>query len=73
MFIMMISLPQGKFLILSNLVLTTTCYTFNYQFYQETDGVAMWGPPSSTTTGIYVQAHERIVICMALHPPKVLK
>ena len=41
MFIMMISLPQGKFLILSNLVLTTTCYTFNYQFYQETDGVAM--------------------------------
>ena len=38
---MMISLPQGKFLVLSNLVLMTTCYTFNYQFYQETDGVAM--------------------------------
>ena len=27
-----------------NLVLTTTWYTFNFQFYQQTDGVAMGGP-----------------------------
>ena len=27
-----------------NLVLTTTCYTFNFQFYQQTDGVTMGEP-----------------------------
>ena len=37
-----------KFLDLVDLVLTTTWYTFNYQFYQQTDGVTMGGPASST-------------------------
>ena len=35
------AIPQDKFLDLVHLVLTTTWYTFNSQFYQHTDGVAM--------------------------------
>ena len=65
------AIPQDKFLDLVNLVLTTTWYTFNSQFYQQTDGVAMGGPASSTTAEIYMQAHERTAISTALHPPKV--
>ena len=49
----------------------TTWYTFNSQFYQQTDGVAMGGPASSTTAEIYMQAYERTAITTALHPPKV--
>ena len=63
-------LPQDKFLDLVNMVLTTTRYTFNSQFYQQTDAVAMGGPVSSTTAEIYMQAHERTAISTALHPPK---
>ena len=33
--------PQDKFFDLVNLILTTTWYTFNSQFYKQTDGVAM--------------------------------
>ena len=65
------AIPQEKLLDLINLVLTTTWYTFNSQFYQQTDGVAMGGPASSTTAEIYMQAHERTAISTALHPPKV--
>ena len=65
------AIPHNKFLDLVNLVLTTTWYTFNSQFYQQTDGVAMGGPASSTTAEIYMQAHESTVISTALHPPKV--
>ena len=42
------AIPQEKFLDLVNLVLTATWYTFNSQFYQETDGVAMEGTASSS-------------------------
>ena len=35
------AIPQDKFLDLVHLVLTTAWYTFNSQFYQQTDGVAM--------------------------------
>ena len=65
------AIPQDKFLDLVNLVLTTTWYTFNSQFYQQTDGVALGGPVSSTTAEIYKQAHESTAISTALHPPKV--
>ena len=65
------AIPQDKFLDLVPLVLTTTWYTFNSQFYQQTDGVAMRGPASSTTAEIYMQAYECTLITMALHPPKV--
>ena len=37
-------IPKDKFLDLVNLVLTTTWYTFNSQFYQQTGDVAMGGP-----------------------------
>ena len=65
------AISQNKFLDLVNLVLTTTWYTSNSQFYEQTDGVAMGGPASSTTTEIYMQGHERTAISTALHPPKV--
>ena len=53
------------------MVLTTTWYSFNSQFYQQTDGVAMGGPVSSTTRTIYMQVHKRTAISTTLHPPKV--
>ena len=65
------AIPQDKFLDLVDLVLTTTWYTFNSQFYQQTDGVATRGPASSTTAEIYMQAYEHTLITTALHPPKV--
>ena len=64
-------IPQDKFRDLVRLVLTTTSYTFNSQFYQQTDGVAMGGPAFSTTAELYMQAYERTDITTSLHPPKV--
>ena len=64
------AIPQDTFLDLVNLVLITTWYTFNSQFYQQTDGVAMGGPASSATAKIYMQTHESTAISTALHPPK---
>ena len=64
------AIPQDKFLDLVNLVLTTTWYTFNFQFYQQSHGVAMGGPASSTTAERYMQIHEHTAISTALHPPK---
>ena len=40
-------------------------------FYQQTDGVAMVGPASSTTAEIYMLSNERTAITTALHPPKI--
>ena len=65
------AIPQDKFLDLVHVVLATTWYTFNSQFYQQTDGVAMGGPTSSTTAEVYMQAYECTAITMALQPPKV--
>ena len=45
------AIPHNKFLDLVNQVLAATCYAFNSQFYQQTDGVA-----SSTTAEIYTKA-----------------
>ena len=41
------------------------------QFYQQSDGVAVGGPVSSTTVEIYMQFHEHTAISRVLHPPKV--
>ena len=65
------AIPEDKFFDLVHLVLTTTWYTFNSQFYQQTDGVAMGCTASSTTAEIYMQAYERTSITTALHPQKV--
>ena len=50
------AIPQDKLLDLVHLVLTTTWYTFNSQFYQQTDSLVMGGPASSTIAEIYMQA-----------------
>ena len=67
------AIPQDKFLDLVNLALTTTWYTFNSQFYQQTDGVKMGAPAPAlvTTAEFYVQAHKHTAISTALRPPKV--
>ena len=66
-----VCVPQDKFLDLVSLVLTTTCYTFDSQFYHQTDGVATRGQTSSTTTKNYKHFHAHTAISMALHPTKV--
>ena len=48
------AITKDKFLDQFNLILTTTWYTFNSQFYQQTDGVAMGGTPSSITAKFYM-------------------
>ena len=67
------AIPQNKFLDLVNLVLTTIWYTFNYQFYEEPDGVVMRGTASWTTVKIStrMRAYERTAIFTAIHYPKV--
>ena len=60
-------IPQSKFFDLVNLVLTTTWYSFNSQFYQQTDGVAMGGSESSFTAEIIMQTHENIAISATLY------
>ena len=67
------TIPPDKFLDLVHLVLTTTWCTFNFQFYRQTDGVAMGGPASSTTAEIYMQAYKRTAITTVLHPTKVME
>ena len=49
------AIPLDKFLDLLYLALTTFWYTFSSQFYQQTDGMAMRGPGSSTTAEIYMR------------------
>ena len=51
------AITQDKILDLVHLVLTTTWCTFNSQLYQQTDGITMAGPASSTTAEIYQQTH----------------
>ena len=65
--------PSDKFFDLVNLDLTTTWHISNCQFYQQTDGVAIGEPGSSTRAEIYNLAHEQTAISSALHPPKVWK
>ena len=65
------AIPENKCLDLVNLILTTTGYTFNFQFYQQTNVVAMAGLASSATAEIYMQANKRTAISTALHFPKV--
>ena len=44
------AISQDKFFDLVNLNLTITWYTFNSQFYQQVDSVAMGAPASSLGT-----------------------
>ena len=60
------AIPRDEFLTQLFLVLTTTWYTFNSQFYQQTNDASMGGPASSTTTEIYMQAYEQTAISRTL-------
>ena len=62
---------QYKFIDLVNLLLTTTWYSFNSQFYQQTDGVAMGGPASAITAEIFLQTRKQTAISTALHSLEV--
>ena len=49
----------------------TTFFIFNGTYYQQTEGVAMGGPPSSIVPEIYMQATETTASTTTSHPPKV--
>ena len=66
------AIPQDKFLDLVHLVLTNTWHTFNSQFYQQTNGVAMESPASSTTAEIYMQTCKHTAINYSTAPSKSL-
>ena len=49
----------------------TTFFIFNGTYYQQTEGVAVGGPPSSIVAEIYMQATEMTALTTTSHPPKV--
>ena len=49
----------------------TTFFIFNATSYQQTEGVAVGGPPSSIVAEIYMQATETTALTTTSHPPKV--
>ena len=49
----------------------TTFFIFKGTYYQQTEGVAMGGPPSSIVAEIYMQATETTALTTTSHPPKV--
>ena len=49
----------------------TTFFIFNGTYYQQTEGVAMGGPPSSIVAEIYMQATETTALTTTSHPPNV--
>ena len=67
------AIPRDKVDELVSLVLTTIWYTFNSQFYQQTDCVTMGGPASSITKEIFIEAYEQTALPITLNPPKVLE
>ena len=64
-------LSPNQILDLLNILLRTTYFKFNDQFYQQTDRAAMGGPTSAIVSEIYMQALEMTAITTADHPPKI--
>ena len=54
-------------LALINLVLISTCYSFNFHFYLQTNVGALGEPAPSPT---YMQTREKTVTSTTLNPPK---
>ena len=52
-------------------LLRKTFFIFIGTYYQQTEGVAMRGPPLSIVAEIYMQATETTVLTTIGHPPKV--
>ena len=63
-------LPR-QILELFDIPLRTTCFKFNEDFYQHTDGAAMGGPTSAIVSEIYMKSLGTTAITTADHPPKV--
>ena len=64
-------LSSGQILDLLDILLRTTYFKFNGDFYQQTDGAATRGPTSAIVLEIYMQSLETTAITIADHPPKV--
>ena len=64
-------LSPKQILDLLDILLRTTYFKFNGDFYQQTDGAAMGGPTSAIVSEIYMQSLETTAITTADHPPKV--
>ena len=66
-------LSLRQILDLLDILLCTTYFKFNGDFYQQTDRAAMGGPTSAIVSKIYMQSLETTAITTANHPPKVLE
>ena len=64
-------LSPRQILDLLDILLSTTYFKLNGDFYQQTDGAAMGGPTSAIVSEIYMQSSEATAITTADHPPKV--
>ena len=64
-------LSPRQILDLLDILLRTTYFKFNGDFYQQTDGAAIGGPTSAIVSEIFMQLLETIAITTADHPPKV--
>ncbi|XP_023726043.1 uncharacterized protein LOC111874629, partial [Cryptotermes secundus] len=51
-------------------VLTTSCFNFNGQFYEQTDGVAMGSPLSPVIANLYMEDFEERALDLAPHKPR---
>ena len=65
------TIPPDKCLDVANLVLTTTCFTFDSQFYQKTYGVTMGGTSIFNRRRNLYAGSWTNVISTALNPRKV--
>ena len=54
----------------AEVLLTKTCFQFNWKFLMQTDGIAIGGPASSVTSEIYRQAHKSTALTTTSNPPK---
>ena len=63
-------LSPRQILDLLDILLRTTYFKFNGDFYQQTDGAAMGDPTSAIVSEIYMQSLETTAITTADHPPK---
>ena len=64
-------LSPRQILNLLDILLRTTYFKFNGDFYEQTDGATMGGPTSVIVSEIYMQSLETTAITKADHPPKV--
>ena len=64
-------LSPRQILDLHDILLRTTYFKFNGDFYQQADGASVGGPTSAIVSEIYMQSLETTAITTADHPPKV--